>query len=73
VRHQLLLLALDTGPFSCADCRADLPTCRPADLPTAVTCVAEHGALTARAESQADRAGRRLADLVVTGTTSRWD
>jgi hypothetical protein len=38
-----------------------------------VTCAAEHGALTARAQSQADQAGRRLADLVVTGTTSRWD
>lgn len=65
VRYLLLLLAFDTSPFACSDCGADLDA--------ALRCAAEHGALAARVQNQADRASRRLADLVTTGTTSRWD
>lgn len=69
VRYLLLLLAFDISPFACSDCGADLD----ADLDAALRCAAEHGALAARAQNQADRAARRLADLITTGTTSRWD
>lgn len=69
VRYVLLLLAFDISPFACSDCSADLN----ADLDAALRCAAEHGALAARAQNQADRAARRLADLVVTGATSPWD
>jgi hypothetical protein len=69
VRYLLLLLAFDTIPFACSDCSADLD----ADLDAALRCAAEHGALAARGQNQADRAARRLADLVTTGTTNRWD
>lgn len=69
VRYLLLLLAFDTSPFACPDCSADLD----ADLDAALRCATEHGALAARAQNQADRAARRLADLVTTETTSRWD
>jgi hypothetical protein len=65
VRYLLLLLAFDTSPFACPDCSADLDA--------GLRCATEHGALAARAQNQADRAARRLADLVTTGTTSRWD
>jgi hypothetical protein len=69
VRYVLLLLAFDTSPFACSTCSADPD----ADLDAALRCAAEHGALAARAQNQADRAARRLADLITTGTTSRWD
>ena len=69
VRYLLLLLAFDTSPFAFTDCSADLD----ADLDAALRCATEHGALAARAQNQADRAARRLADLVKTGTTNRWD
>ena len=69
VRYLLLLLAFDTSPFTCSTCSADLD----ADLDAALRCAAEHGALAARAQNQADRAARRLADLVTTGTTNHWD
>ncbi|SDF60230.1 hypothetical protein SAMN05660662_2671 [Blastococcus aurantiacus] len=65
VRYLLLLLAFDTSPFACPACSTDLDA--------ALHCAAEHGALAARAQNQADRAARRLADLITTGTTSRWD
>lgn len=65
VRYLLLLLAFDTSPFACRACSADLDA--------ALRCATEHGALAARAQNQADRAARRLADLVTTGTTNRWD
>ena len=69
VRYLLLLLAFDTSPFACPACSADLD----ADLDAALRCATEHGALAARARNQADRAARRLADPVTTGTTNRWD
>ena len=69
VRYLLLLLAFDTSPFACSACSADLN----ADLDAALRCATEHGALAARAQNQADRAARRLAHLVTTGTTNRWD
>ncbi|MGY2082982.1 hypothetical protein [Blastococcus sp. SYSU DS0539] len=69
VRYLLLLLAFDTSPFACPHCSADLA----ADLDAALRCATEHGALAARAQNQADRAARRLTDLVTTGTTNRWD
>ena len=69
VRYLLLLLAFDTSPFACPHCSADLD----ANLDAALRCATEHGALAARAQNQADRAARRLADLVTTGTTNRWD
>jgi hypothetical protein len=65
VRYLLLLMAFDTSPFACSACCVDLDD--------ALRCAAEHGALAARAQNQADRAARRLADLVATGATNHWD
>jgi hypothetical protein len=65
VRYLLLLLAFDTSSFACSTCSADLDA--------ALHCAAEHGALAARAQNQADRAARRLVEFITTGTTSRWD
>ena len=58
-------MAADLANPACAHC-AD-------DFPTALACAREHGTLIGRLHSLTDRAGRRLAHTLATGTTSPWD